>query len=147
MKYIVTHKCGHEVEVELYGKGTERQRKIARMEADECPECRAKHAIERDLAKGYSALKGSPKQIAWASDIREGMFDRMARTIREQVMVEFANAEAQGFTPEEIAQATINADTAILEVYNGLRHETSAKWLIEHQSAGFMDELADRYCA
>ena len=147
MKYDVTHACGHVVEVVLYGPGKERQRKIARMEAEECPECRAKHAIERDMAKGYSALKGSPKQIAWASDIRERMFERMARCIRERVMVELASAEAQGFTPEEVAQATINADEAILEVYNGLRHETSAKWLIEHQSAGFLDELAARYCA
>lgn len=147
MKYYVTHKCGHDEMVELFGKGTDRDRKIARMESEECPECRAKHAIERDEAKGYAALEGSPKQIAWASDIREGMFERMATYVRRNILAAIAEGEASGYTREQLAEATVNADRTILAVFNGLRRETSAKWLIEHQHAGLLDELAVRYCA
>ena len=39
-KYIVNHTCGHQVEVQLYGKQEERYRRIAYLETLECNECR-----------------------------------------------------------------------------------------------------------
>lgn len=70
-KYTVTHSCGHEREYQLYGKHTERDRKLEWLEAQECPACRKAREIER-ATEGVElpALEGSPKQIAWAESIR-----------------------------------------------------------------------------
>lgn len=73
-KYTVTHTCGHEVEYQLYGKHTERDRKIEWLSGQECPECRRK--AEEEAAKEATAgielpeLEGSEKQVKWANVIR-----------------------------------------------------------------------------
>lgn len=43
-KYTIRHACGHEEVVQLFGPGSERDRRIAWLEAQECPECRASAA-------------------------------------------------------------------------------------------------------
>lgn len=102
-KYTINHKCGHTSEVRLFGKVSERERKIAWLESQECRECRAKREAEERSEKKAAAeaarteareasktevlallrsedafgavlhvpLTGSPKQIEWATDIRE----------------------------------------------------------------------------
>lgn len=73
-KYTVTHTCGHEREYQLYGKHTERDRKIEWLSGQECPECRRK--AEEEVAKkeadelGLPELEGSEKQVKWANTIR-----------------------------------------------------------------------------
>lgn len=74
---IITHSCGHESRVQLYGPLKDRERKAAWMAKDCCPECAAKARLERaaevaaaDAAAGLPTLTGSDKQIAWALDIR-----------------------------------------------------------------------------
>lgn len=73
-KYNITHSCGHEHEYNLFGKHTERDRKIAWLEKQECPECRRK--AEDEAAKEATAgmelpeLQGSEKQVKWANTIR-----------------------------------------------------------------------------
>ena len=61
-KYTIHHYCGHEETVELFGPNKERQNKIAWLESQPCVQCR--------LA-GTEDLKGSPKQRAWAGEIRQ----------------------------------------------------------------------------
>lgn len=39
-KYEINHTCGHTSTVQLFGKCSERERKIEWMERQECPECR-----------------------------------------------------------------------------------------------------------
>lgn len=160
MKYYVTHRCGHEEMVELFGKGSERERRIARMEAEECPECRARLAAERDEAKGYAALKGTPKQVAWASDIREKMLERVAADVRRRIQG-YNFDWTRGQMPENVTDNYFGAqilDSTILDVLRGIRDEHSASWFIDHQNAGLAelsemfeftsyDEQAARYCA
>lgn len=73
-KYTVTHTCGHQHEYQLYGKHTERDRKIAWLEGQDCPAC--KRAAEEEAAKAATEgmelpeLEGSVKQVAWANTIR-----------------------------------------------------------------------------
>lgn len=69
-KYTITYKCGCEVEMQLFGKQEDRYSKIEYYKTIECPHCRAKRAAEEAANAGMVALKGSEKQIAWASDIR-----------------------------------------------------------------------------
>ena len=147
MKYIITHTCGHDEEVELFGKGTERKRRIAAMEAHECPECRAKHAAERDNAKGYAALKGSPKQVAWATDIRETLFQGLSKFYYHRI-----NGIAKGLqdgmiSDEQAAQLIDSNDADLLVLMFGLMEETSASWIINHRNDGehIAFALADRH--
>lgn len=156
MKYIITHKCGHEEMVELFGKGTDRERRIARMESEECPQCRA----ERDRAMGLAELEGSPKQIAWASDIRRDMLDRVAAEVRDRVR-SYAIDWSRGLMPENVSDNYFGAqilDSVIIDVLRGIKGERSAKWFIENRTVGLSDlserfkyttyaEMQSRYCA
>ena len=64
--------CGHGGErYQVYGKMDGRARQLAAIEAYPCPECRKIEAEQQALAAGLPLLVGSPKQIAWASEIRE----------------------------------------------------------------------------
>ncbi len=79
MKYEVTYSCGHEGVVQLYGKESERKRKIEWYEScGLCPECYKAHTREEEakLVKDIESkfdlpqLVGTPKQIEWAVKIR-----------------------------------------------------------------------------
>ena len=77
-KYQVTYKCGHTIEMQLFGKIADRESKIEWYRNNcECPDCkRNSHAEENRKASeqaqslGLVALQGSEKQIAWAETIR-----------------------------------------------------------------------------
>lgn len=85
-KYTITHKCGHDEEISLFGPMDERERKIEWLESKPCKAC--KHAEDNKKAErnavlmgfGFTsiaedgsalpALEGTPKQVTWAEDIR-----------------------------------------------------------------------------
>lgn len=76
-KYTVTHSCGHQHEYQFFGKYEDRYKKLDWLEGMPCPECRvaaekAAAAAEREKQQGLNLpdLKGTPKQMAWAEDIR-----------------------------------------------------------------------------
>ena len=74
-KYTITYKCGHTGTVELFGKHTDRERKIAWYENNYvCPECyAAEQAAKREAEASKYALPelvGSERQIEWAEKIR-----------------------------------------------------------------------------
>ena len=78
-KYDVVFSCGHEERIELFGKGSERERKIAWWEKHGlCSACykaeQQAKAAARATAWELPALTGSPKQIAWAERIRSDFF-------------------------------------------------------------------------
>lgn len=90
MKYEITFSCGHTETIELYGPTKERERKIAYFESKgECSECyKARKNAER-AAKveqlnskldtyDLPELVGSPKQVAWAMDIRREAYNDLA---------------------------------------------------------------------
>lgn len=66
----ITHACGHTEEIVVLGKRADREKKIAWLEAQLCAECRAREGAAQGAAKGWAALEGSPKQVAWAEDLR-----------------------------------------------------------------------------
>jgi len=82
-KYTVTFSCGHTEVIELVGKTSERERKIAYFEQyGTCSECykaeqevKRAAAIEAVKAANLPELAGSVKQIAWAEKIRAQKFN------------------------------------------------------------------------
>ena len=60
---------------------------MAAIEAQDCPECRKAATIQSDELRGYPELVGSPKQIAWASEIRERKL-RLSPEMAEKLMPE-----------------------------------------------------------
>ena len=110
MKYDITHSCGCVETVELFGKAADRERRIARMEAEPCAACRAKG----------SGLEGTPKQCAWATDIRSDT-RRTVEGMRDECR--------QKATDEQMAVIDANCD----KVQRAIDAETSAKWFIEHR--------------
>ena len=110
MKYDITHSCGCVETVELFGKAADRERRIARMEAEPCAACRAKG----------SGLEGTPKQCALATDIRSDM-RRTVEGMRDECR--------QKATDEQMAVIAANCD----KVQRAIDAETSAKWFIEHR--------------
>jgi hypothetical protein len=58
-KYYVNYSCGHEGRVELYGKGADRERKIAYYEKyGVCPECyKEQKRIEAEAEAEKNGLK------------------------------------------------------------------------------------------
>lgn len=96
--YKVTFSCGHTEEIQLFGKGADREGKIAYFEQSGiCSECyKEKKQAEREAAEKAAAenvqglelpaLEGSEKQIAWAEKIRADIFKSdNFKSIREQL--------------------------------------------------------------
>lgn len=67
-----THTCGHQGErYQAYGKRDGRERQLRAIESRPCPNCQMADAQKKAEESGLPQLVGSPKQIAWASDIRD----------------------------------------------------------------------------
>ena len=80
MKYTVKMSCGHEEQIELFGPGTEREKKIQYYQTSGlCKECYRKQVEEREKENihgfldidSFPPLVGSEKQVKWANDIRK----------------------------------------------------------------------------
>lgn len=139
MKYTVTFSCGHEATVDLFGKTSERERRITWYEKEGiCPDCYRKmkederrqadaelaaYADKIETEHNLPKLEGTEKQVSWARKIRAGViraweakpdiFYNEFITIRRGKVEEESNAYRykikHGATPEE-------AKAAVLEV-------------------------------
>lgn len=122
-KYQVTMACGHNVEIQLYGKESDRDKKIAWLEKHGlCTECQkaakaAEHAeatakaAEKAMAENLPELTGTEKQINWAL------------TIRAEKLAEIDSLKAKGLKDIE-AQA----------IKNVLASNTEAKFWIDNRA-------------
>ena len=83
-KYDVTYACGHTETVELFGKTSERERKIKWMEGDcLCPSCCKAKQQKEAAAFNLPELTGTPKQISWAETLRNKVFRELNKVFRE----------------------------------------------------------------
>lgn len=139
MKYDVEYSCGHSGEVELFGPGKERDRKLEWLATIPCPACkreqqttdraaRSAQSATANAADGLPALEGSPKQIAWAETIRREalLYTRAIERINPDKL-------AAATDPETVAFGTEYAQ-AYDEALKRLRAQSSAKWWIENRS-------------
>jgi hypothetical protein len=153
-KYNVTYQCGHEGVVELYGKHTARESKLAWMSENMvCPEC---YAAQRDAARaketakaekvadsnGWPKLTGSPKQIAWAETLR-------AKKLGDPFVDAIKNPEKQkaaiaALPADKNKEAFTKAVEKIVSLITEAEKETSAKFFIDYQKA-YKDLLQEYY--
>ena len=123
--YNVEHVCGHDQEIELFGKTSQRYEKIEWMARGLCPDCyREKRQQEREqenaraakLAKslGFSQLEGSEKQILWANSIRQKTYENICKLEPEHPVYGYSL----------VAEA--------------LSLETLAKWWIDHRNVDYL---------
>lgn len=122
-KYEVKMSCGHTVEVQLYGKEADREKKIAWLEKyGMCTECQkadkaekyaelTAQAAEKAVAENLPELTGTEKQINWAL------------TIRAEKLAEVDSFKVKGLKDVE-AQA----------IKNVLASNTEAKFWIDNRS-------------
>ena len=121
-KYTVTRNCGHTEQVELYGKMSDRDRKIEWMEKGECRDCYSKanasdncgvkltvkntsllvtgntYAIKDTLKSiGY---RWDPQRKAWYWDTTAGEAEDGIRIAKETI--EKINPEIEGVSKEEL---------------------------------------------
>lgn len=127
-QYTVTHSCGHQSSVSLFGPGAEREREIARMESNQCMECRLAAAkVERD---GLCQLTGSDKQIVWATEIRALVLPGIWETVKAlEAKIEAAIAAGTS-TPDKIELARKHVADGV----HGVRNISSASWWIDQRT-------------
>lgn len=91
MKYYGTYACGHEGEISIFGPTKDHDWKREREFERLCPACRELHkqkkreetnkkAMAASIEKGLPMLRGSEKQIAWATTIRYDFVDMVDYT-------------------------------------------------------------------
>ena len=120
-KYAITYKCGHNEEVQLYGKYADRESKINYYKTIDCAECRAKAAAESAKVKGLAELTSSAKQVSWANDIR-------AKLMREA---------------DELAAKVTRNKEVFDKAVETLKNETSASWWIDRRDNTAMDLIKE----
>lgn len=132
-KYTITHCCGHESSLTLFGKTSEREWKIQSEEGRVCSECfkEAKiqerkeagdRAAEMNIQLGCVPLQdGTEKQIAWGETIRFRRIDALVMLIRQ----------SEDRAPQS---AVIGEALAVMEkTLDWARSIESAQWWIENR--------------
>lgn len=147
--YDITHTCGHDERIELFGKTSERERRIEWLQERPCTECwkkeRAAEAEARknkevamiveklgnDAAEAINALsnasctlEGSAKQVAWAEDIRSKCIAQAIDQLRDLA------ARLPGKATAQRSAALAVLCNAIASV---IANKTSAAWWIENR--------------
>ena len=111
----VTYRCGHEGEIEVYGKVDKRNYIVSMKERDLCPECYKKEQ-QKKISKetkeiGFPELNGSEKQISWANQIRLNASKDLADTeknARQLKLLKLVKRVPAEITIEEIEKEIKN---------------------------------------
>lgn len=157
--YTVNYKCGHEGRIQLYGKTTDRERKLDWMSGNVlCDDCQKlkfaannAKAAETNAQIGLPSLSGSDKQIAWAESLRQKAYKLLTadNAARELVAHAVTHAKQFGLTQEMLKAAGIDsrdkAAAIMREVINKLfAEQTAARYWIDNRPMGrYNDNLTD----
>jgi len=124
--HLVVHVCGHDAEHELRGPLHSRRWQAGKRAEQPCPTCwragrNAADAQNVALAneRGWPALDGSPRQVAWATTIRGDLVDELPCRMVELVQA----GEHRGKVFPAQQDALVLARNICLE-------QTSAAWWI-----------------
>ena len=111
----VTYSCGHEGEIEVYGKADKRNYVVSMKERDLCPDCYKKQQQEittkETKESGFPELNGSEKQISWANQIRIKASKDLAdeeRNARQLKLLKLIKRVPEETTNEEIEKKIKN---------------------------------------
>ena len=131
-KYAITYSCGHAGTTNIAGPQKYRAAKLARQAEGLCPDCyaeqraterarAAQEAATKNAEAGLPPLTGTPKQIAWAEQIRQRLQPEIAQLQQDLDAV-------RDSAPADKVQSLDRAITRII-------HETQASWWIDHRHA------------
>lgn len=155
-KCVAVYRCGHCRMVNIYGKSSERDRKLDYLRTIDCPACEKKAEMEKreedtnkaaelSVKEGLPILDGSPKQVRWAILIRQNMIDRLSALLQDGEEKEhfFKRALVLKKAFGRMSGKTIVVDSAekIQQIYMDVveeqlalvKKETQAKYFIEHR--------------
>ena len=135
-QYTITYRCGHTDRQQLYGKETDRQRRIGRMEEDVCTDCRrvsheaanAAAAASNEL-DGLLSLSGSEKQVAWGESIRKGKLVEAADLLAGILDKGHKEVVAGGISQADYNVAAPDYNARFAQ----LRNIRDASWWIDHR--------------
>ena len=139
MKYRVKRACGHLEDVNLYGPARDRERKLAWLRETVCRVCYREErtkAVEERFGISLPTLKGTPKQVAWAEDIRR---DKLVKAAEQ--MAKFISS-APADTPAETLEET---NRLLQTAFHRLAEQTSAKWWIENRHRAPRDMMREMH--
>ena len=147
--YDITHTCGHDERIELFGKTSERERRIEWLQERPCTECwkkeRAAEAEARKnkeaamiveklgndaaeainaLSNATCALEGSAKQVAWAEDIRTKCIAQALDQLHDL---------AARLPGKATAQQSADLAAHCKAISSTIANKTSAAWWIENR--------------
>ncbi len=133
-KYTAHHICGHDAELQLYGPGKERERRLRWLATVPCMDCKraAEQAARAEASVAAAAqaeiaglpnLTGSEKQVAWAETIRR---DRLAQLDK---VLDALRQPASRLT--EAGRADLFA--ALDRLAGEYRGQAEARWWIDHR--------------
>lgn len=122
-KYIVKHQCGHEEEVVLFGKESERERKLAWLREQSCKECQAKATAAANAEAGLPTPEGTEKQVRWAVELQ-------ARYLANRREIERYLA---AYEQKKGKDANYNAIATALETLDGKARTANAAWWIDNR--------------
>lgn len=136
-KYDIIYSCGHKGEITLFGKTSERERKIAWCEnTGLCPECRKIETIkladklEKEL--DLPTVKGvSEKQIAYARSLRYKIANEYKEQIKTIKKERLECAECANITDEQIEKEAYKQPWSIIGAYYFCCVETNAGTIID----------------
>ena len=141
-KYYVKHVCGHEVQVDLFGKTADRENKIEWLETTLCPECYARQQAQEankgkqidEIEMLYSEYKNNYAECKTLS----GSYDKKNKTIVVLVptkvteVTEVTEAtEEEALTVEGIAE-TCNAPASAIEKMTEMSNEKLDEMLSQY---------------
>ena len=87
-KYTVTHSCGHEEVVDLWGKGKDRKSRLEWLATVPCMECKRAaelaDTVETEQRLGLNPnMKGTERQVAWARSLRADRMEQLIALAKE----------------------------------------------------------------
>ena len=146
-KYDVKFSCGHVDEVQLFGKNSERERKIKYFEEyGTCSECYKKEKEERIKRENEQAKKetetiklpeltGTEKQITWAITLRLTWLKEAKEEL--EALKDFLNRHGENSTPERVEKAERILKYLNKSIQELLMKETTASfWINNRHSSG-----------
>lgn len=146
--YNVTYKCGHEGQVQLYGKTKDRERKLEWMSNNVlCDDCQKTEfarqnaaAANHNAAIGLPELSGSPKQIAWAESLRAKCYKALTAddAIVNILKMVVRHAKRLELTNEIIQASAYNTPETARKLMGDLitklfASKTAASWWIDRR--------------
>jgi hypothetical protein len=154
-KYTITYPDGEQEEIQLFGKHTERERRIAYLEqygvSPKQREQERREATEEAKAeaagKGLPELKGTEKQVNWAETIRANVFKKLNQDPAYKNYLIITNPEKyqelkskaiDGGMPEsEFIKWNQPVYDMFIEADKRLKSEDKASWWIDNRSNYF----------